>query len=120
SHNVCTIDVSPKGNYVVSGGWDGQARVWNLEKWETELTLGGHDGNAVWGVVALDETTVVTRCADKSIRIFDLQESSAGEVLPRSTIYTPDVVRALCKAPSNHPSGADTASASNAGIIRLW
>ncbi|KFH41586.1 Ubiquitin homeostasis protein-like protein [Hapsidospora chrysogenum ATCC 11550] len=120
SHNVCTIDVSPKGDYIVSGGWDGQARVWNLEKWETEFTLGGHDGNAVWGVVAIDETTVVTGCADKSIRIFDLQQSSAGEVLPRSTIYTPDVVRALCKVPSNHPSGADIASASNDGIIRLW
>ncbi|KAL6858325.1 WD repeat protein Lub1 [Amphichorda felina] len=120
SHNVCTIDVSPKGQYVVSGGWDGQGRVWNLEKWETEFTLGGHDGKAVWSVIALDETTVVTGCADKSIRIFDLRESTAGEVLPRSTIYTPDVVRALCKVPSNHPSGADIASASNDGIIRLW
>lgn len=120
SHNVCTIDVSPEGKYVVSGGWDGQGRVWNLEKWETEFTLGGHDGKAVWSTIAIDETTVATGCADKSIRIFDLQQSSAGEVLPRSTIYTPDVVRALCKVPSNHPSCADIASASNDGIVRLW
>lgn len=104
----------------MSGGWDGQARVWNLNKWETELTLDGHDGKAVWSVVALDETTVVTGCADKSIRIFDLRQSTAGEVTPQSTIYTPDVVRALCRVPKGHPSGADIASASNDGTIRLW
>lgn len=120
ANNVCTIDVSPGGKFVVSGGWDGQARIWNLAKWETELMLGGHEGKAVWSVLAIDETIVATACADKSVRIFDLTQSSGGEVLPRSTIYTPDVVRALCKVPASHPSGADIASASNDGVIRLW
>ncbi|OTA04485.1 Doa1, WD protein required for ubiquitin-mediated proteolysis [Trichoderma parareesei] len=120
AHNVCTLDVSPKGTYLVSGGWDGQARVWNLSKWETELMLGGHEGMAVWSVVALDETTVVTGCADKSIRVFDLTQGKGGEVMPAATIYTPDVVRALCKVPKGHPSGADIASASNDGTLRLW
>ncbi|PTB44856.1 hypothetical protein M441DRAFT_64536 [Trichoderma asperellum CBS 433.97] len=120
AHNVCTLDVSPKGTYLVSGGWDGQARVWNLSKWETELQLGGHEGMAVWSVVAFDETTVVTGCADKSIRVFDLRQSTGGEAMPVATIYTPDVVRALCKVPKGHPSGADIASASNDGTLRLW
>ncbi|KAL6857373.1 WD40-repeat-containing domain protein [Trichoderma novae-zelandiae] len=120
AHNVCTLDVSPKGTYLVSGGWDGQARVWNLSKWETELMLGGHEGMAVWSVVAIDETTVVTGCADKSIRVFDLTRGSGGEVMPAATIYTPDVVRALCRVPKGHPSGADIASASNDGTLRLW
>ena len=31
-----------------------------------------------------------------------------------------EVVRALCRVPKNHPSGAQFASASNDGIIRLW
>jgi phospholipase A-2-activating protein len=117
---VCTIDVASDGSYIVSGGWDGQARVWNPTKWETELVLSGHDGMAVWTVVAFDEHTVVTGCADKSIRIFDLRQSTAGEVAPRSTIYTPEVVRALCRVPKGHPSGADIASASNDGTLRLW
>ncbi|KAK7429392.1 WD repeat protein Lub1 [Neonectria magnoliae] len=120
AHNVCTLDVAPDGTYLVSGGWDGQARVWNPTKWETELMLGGHEGMAVWNVIAFDEHTVITGCADKSIRIFDLRKPTAGEVAPRSTIYTPDVVRALCRVPKDHPSGADIASASNDGTLRLW
>merc|ERR1712000_77634 len=119
ANNVCTLDVSLGGTFVVSGGWDGQARVWNLNKWETEFQLQGHDGN-VWSAIAFDDRTVVTASADKGIRIFDLRQASAGEAMPKFTIQTPDVVRALCRVPQNHPSGADIASASNDGIIRLW
>lgn len=81
--------------------------------------MSGHE-EAVWDVLPLDETTIVTASADKNIRIYDLKTTVAGEVEPRSTIYTSDVVRALCLVPQNHPSGANFASASNDGVIRLW
>lgn len=54
-------------------------------------------------------------CADKLIRIFD----SRGKLI-RTIKGSTDVVRALCRVPSNHPSGADFASAGNDGVIRLW
>lgn len=120
ANNVCTLDVATNGSYLVSGGWDGQARVWSLEKWETVVMLSGHEDKAVWSVLALDEQTAVTGCADKCIRIFDLSSSIGGEVQPKTTIYTPEVVRALCKVSKGHPTDADIASASNDGTIRLW
>lgn len=54
-------------------------------------------------------------CADKLIRIFDAR-GKFSHIITGST----DVVRALCRVPSDHPSGADFASAGNDGVIRLW
>lgn len=119
SHNICALDVSPEGTYIVSGSWDKQAIVWRVGKWEPELILAGHDAS-VWGVLALDETTVVTGAADEKINIYDLRSSSGKIVEPRSTIHTSNVVRAVCKVPQGHPTGADIASAHNDGVIRLW
>lgn len=120
SRNVCTVDVSRNGKLMVSGGWDGQARVWDTEKWETGVVL-DNDGSGVWAVLALDDDkTVVTGGVDKKIRIFDLSTQIAGECQPSSVIYTSDVIRSLCAVPKNHPSGAAIASATNDFIVRLW
>jgi phospholipase A-2-activating protein len=124
SDNVCALDVSPNGAWIVSGSWDHKAMVWRVGKWDPELVLDHGDlERSVWAVLALNDHTVVTGSADNNIRVFDLRKSAAGVVEARTTISTPDVVRALCKLPTGpmgHPSGADFASASNDGVIRLW
>lgn len=56
-----------------------------------------------------------TGCADKIIRIFN----TSGTLL-KSIKDSRDVVRALCRLPPSHPSGAQFASAGNDGIIRLF
>ncbi|QKX63519.1 uncharacterized protein TRUGW13939_10690 [Talaromyces rugulosus] len=113
-HNVCSIDVCPEGGWVVSGSWDATARLWRVGKWETEVTLDGHQGS-VWAVLAYDQNTVITGCADRLIRIFN----TSGKLL-KTIKDSQDVVRALCKLPEGHPSGAQFASASNDGVIRLF
>jgi phospholipase A-2-activating protein len=124
-HNVCTLDVSPRGTYVVSGGWDGKGLVWDTEKWQISAQL-VHQGEvkSVWAALAYDEHTVITGSADTHIRIFDIRQvNSNGEVEPRHTLSTSSVVRAVCKLPGGlkgHPSGAEFASAGNDGIIQLW
>ncbi|KAK4649106.1 WD repeat protein Lub1 [Podospora bellae-mahoneyi] len=124
-HNVCTLDVSPAGKYLVSGGWDGKAIIWRTDKWEQAAQL-AHDGEVktIWTVLAFDENTVITGSADAHIRIYDIRKvNNNNEVEPRRTLTTNSVVRALCKLPTGlkkHPSGADFASADNDGIIRLW
>lgn len=123
AHNVCTLDVAPNRTWLVSGGWDGQARVWMIGTWETELVLNHDVGGSVLVVLAYNDSTVITGCADERIRVFDLSKGRAGEVIARHSIHTPAVVRAICKFPSGlagHPSGADFASAGNDGVIRLW
>ncbi len=112
--NVCALDASPEGKYIVSGGWDAQARLWRVAKWETETKFEGHQGS-VWAVLAYDEETVITGCADNNIRIFSI----SGKLL-KTIKGSEDVVRALCRLPKGHKSGAHFASAGNDGIIRLW
>ncbi|KAL2818422.1 PUL domain-containing protein [Aspergillus cavernicola] len=113
-HTVCALDVCPEGGWVVSGSWDSTARVWAVGKWETEAVLEGHQGS-VWAVLAYDKSTIITGCADNIIRIFN----SSGKLL-KSIKDSRDVVRALCRLPPSHPTGAQFASASNDGVIRLF
>ncbi|KAA8572585.1 hypothetical protein EYC84_003187 [Monilinia fructicola] len=99
SHNICALDVDPAGRFIVSGSWDAEARIWPLGKWECQSI----------------RKTVITACADKLIRVFH----TSGKLL-RSIRGSADVVRALCRLPKGHSSGADFASAGNDAIIRLW
>lgn len=44
---------------MVSGSWDGSARLWRIGKWECEALLHGHEGS-VWSVLAYDSKTIIT------------------------------------------------------------
>ncbi|KAJ5562642.1 hypothetical protein N7461_001403 [Penicillium sp. DV-2018c] len=112
--NVCALDVSPNGRRIVSGSWDSTARVWEVGKWECAVVLEGHEAS-VWAVLAYDDNTIITGCADQFIRVYN----TSGTLLA-SVQNSNDVVRALCKLPASNPTGADFATASNDGIIRLY
>ena len=59
AHNVCALDVSSEGGFIVSGSWDSTARIWRIGKWECDAILEGHEAS-VWAVLAYDRETVVT------------------------------------------------------------
>lgn len=58
--NVCALDVSEDGKTIVSGGWDAEARIWQVGHWdEATAVLTGHEGS-VWAVLAYDKETIIT------------------------------------------------------------
>lgn len=114
SNTICTLDVDPSGNFIVSGAWDNEARVWSVGKWECESILEGHEGS-VWAVLAYDNETIITSCADQKIRLYH----KSGKLL-RSFQASKTPVRALCRLSAIHSSGGDFASADNEGVIRFW
>lgn len=70
---------------------DSTARVWR--NWDTKHVLTGHEG-AVWAVLALSETDIVTGGADKTIRLWRNGQQVA--ILNGHT----DCVRGLCRLPN--------------------
>lgn len=59
SGNVCALTVSDDGRLIVSGSWDGEARVWEVGKWDSSTVLKGHEGS-VWAVLVYDADTIIT------------------------------------------------------------
>jgi phospholipase A-2-activating protein len=113
SNQVCSLDVNPEAGWIVSGSWDKSARIWQIGRWETEVELHGHTAT-VWAVVAYNRDTVVTGCADRAIRVFDIR----GKL--HISFDGKDIVRALAKLPEGHQSTGQIASATNDGVIRFW
>ena len=114
SGNVCSLDIDPAGKFILSGAWDSEARLWPVGKWECQTVFTGHQGS-VWAVLAYDDETIITGCADQLIRVFH----TSGKLM-RKIKGSDSPVRALCRIPKGHPSGADFASACNGGVIRFW
>ena len=112
--NITCVAFSEDGSKIISGGWDAQVFVWDVEEGNVVAELVGHEG-PVWGLMVYDSKLVFTACADKMIRIFDIN----GKLLRTIKGHT-DVVRALVKLPEGHWSGAAFASAGNDEVIRLW
>jgi len=127
ANNVCAIDVSADGSYLVSGGWDGKSIVWSTQKWDSAMSLKHNDDTkSVWAVLSYSTDIVITGCADTYIRIFHIpsvQSEGYPTVAAKRALKTDDVVRALCRFPvggPRHSTGADFASAGNDSVIRLW
>lgn len=112
--NITCLAFSEDGRKVISGGWDSQAFVWDVEEGRVTAELQGH-GGPVWGVMVYDSKLVMTACADKVVRVFDI----SGKALGAFKGHT-DVVRSFCRVPDGHWSGAAFASAGNDEVIRLW
>lgn len=112
--NITCLAFSEDGSKIVSGGWDSQVFVWDVEEGNVIAELKGHEG-PIWGVMVYDAKFVFTACADKMIRIFDINGKSLKTIKGHT-----DVVRCFCKLPEGHWSGAAFASAGNDEVIRLW
>lgn len=102
SANVCAL-ATTNDNYIISGSWDGTARLWQDGK--CVQTMEGHEG-AVWAVLHTDYG-VLTGGADRTIRLWkdgrQIKNFPAGK----------DCIRALAL----HPLGF--VSAGNDAVIRI-
>lgn len=103
--NVCVLDASD--DQVVSGSWDCTARVWTVDG-GCKAVLRGHEAS-VWGVLSIDNNTIVTSSADTTMKIW----KDGTEF--KSIKGHGDVVRGLCNV-----GNGMFASCSNDGSVKIW
>jgi len=102
---VCSI--FELGSKLVTGSWDGTAKVWDLSNGQVLHTLDA--GAHAVTVAALPTGEIVTGSQDKSLRVFKGAECSHKVAEAHS-----DIIRAIA-ASSNH-----LVTASNDCNIKLW
>lgn len=68
---VCRLINGIEVNTIVSASWDKTAKVWSLSGSEPSClkTIKGHEA-AVWAVLCIRKSLIVTGSADKTIKIF--------------------------------------------------
>lgn len=99
-------------NTFLSGSWDTSAKLWNIsENSNSSITTFSGHAAAVWSVIQLIDSRIVTASADKSICIWDLK----GQRLQTLSGHT-DCVRGLCDIPESNYF----LSVSNDASIKVW
>ena len=93
---------------LVSGGWDGTARIWDMStgKCKKVLEAGAH---AV-SVLALPNGIIITGSQDKTIRIW--LKNELQKEIPNAHS---DIIRGFTEVP-----GVGFASCSNDEMVKLW
>jgi uncharacterized delta-60 repeat protein len=69
---VSTVAFSPDGKYVVSGSWDGTARVWEAQT-GNEIVRITHDGEVYTVAFSPDGKYVVSGSTDRTARVWEAQ-----------------------------------------------
>ncbi len=109
---VLSLALSARGERLVSGGWDGEVRLWDLRRGAGRAMAGAHRGG-VWDVaISPDGRTVASSGADRVIRVWDAASGEALRVLEGHAGAVHGVAFS--------PDGKHLASAGKDRVARLW
>jgi WD40 repeat protein len=103
---------SPDGQYLLTAGYDGTARVWDLATFEPLLVLEGHSGSVNQAIWSHDGKTIITGGADGTLRLWD---SRSGQVKLALSGHQGGVVGLAVG-----PEGRWLASSGTDGVVRVW
>ncbi len=109
---VRAIAFLPDHQRLVSGGYDGIVRIWDLESGHVLSTLQAETQDEVRAVAVSADGTRVAVCQDRTVRIWSL----ATQTLERSVDYGEAHAAAIAFA----PDGQTLAVGDDSGLVKLW
>ncbi len=108
---ISSVNYSPDGHLVITGSWDGTAKLWSVESGELMATLTGHTDGLV-ETAFLDDSQVMTCSWDTTARLWD---TNSGNCLRIFDGHSAGVV-----AMATNCRKDTFASISAEGIIKIW
>mmetsp|Transcript_28111 Transcript_28111/g.81064 ORF Transcript_28111/g.81064 Transcript_28111/m.81064 type:complete len:740 (-) Transcript_28111:142-2361(-) len=106
-HEGPVCSVAERGASVITGSWDGTAKVWDAATGELQATLDA--GAHAVAVAVLPTGEVVTGSQDRSLRVF-----SGTDCKHRVSEAHMDIIRAIS------PSSTHVITASNDNLLKMW
>ncbi len=109
---ILDLAFSNSGKFLISGGFDNIARIWNLKTGKTKHILKGHKGKVAAVAFSPDDSMVVTGSHDNTLKLWDV---SSGNLISnlRGHIDFVDTVAFT-------PNGEYILSGSRDNSIRIW
>jgi WD40 repeat protein len=119
---VTSAAFSPDGTRIITGSWDGTAKVWDARTGRLLFDLKGLPpgvrGGSVSAAFSADSKRIVTAAGDRTARVWDattgtlrleLKEHAAGDKAVNCAAFSPDGMQI-----------ATGCEVGNAGIVKLW
>ncbi|NJL27982.1 MAG: TIR domain-containing protein [Thermoanaerobaculia bacterium] len=110
--SITTATFSPSGKTVLTGGWDGTARMWNTRSGKPSIEPRVHESVVTIVAYNPDDTVILTGSADCTARLWI---SPKGEPLGRPMRHD-----GLVTAGAFSPDGKMVATGTFYGRVHLW
>ncbi|KAE8710694.1 Guanine nucleotide-binding protein subunit beta-like protein [Hibiscus syriacus] len=133
SHFVQDVVLSSDSQFALSGSWDGELRLWDLNAGTSTRRFVGHTKDVISVAFSIDNRQIVSASRDRSIKLWNtlgeckytIQEGDAHTIgsvafVSVQILFNPQLFQHRGTNMAVSPDGSLCASGGKDGVILLW